>query len=76
MTTILSWFDSEQGGVILRCGGYREGICVDCVREVSPGESAFGRTFHTQIIWHAIPMARQGWLVSDRLKNLRAFCTA
>ena len=26
--------------------------------------------------WHAIPMARQGWLVSDQLKNLRAFCAA
>ena len=24
----------------------------------------------------AIPMARQGWLASDQLKNLRAFCAA
>jgi hypothetical protein len=31
--------------VILRWGFYQEGLIADCVREVSPGEMAFGRTF-------------------------------
>jgi hypothetical protein len=29
----------------LRWGIYEAGLIADCVREVSPGETAFGRTF-------------------------------
>lgn len=43
--TVYPWFDPEQGVVILRWGIYREGLIADCVREVSPGEQAFGRSF-------------------------------
>ncbi len=31
--------------VILRWGVFQQGMIADCVREVSPGEEAFGRTF-------------------------------
>jgi hypothetical protein len=43
--TIYPSYDPERRIVTLLWGGYRDGICVDCVREVSPGETAFGRTF-------------------------------
>lgn len=38
-------YDAERNVVTLRWGVYREGLIADCVREVSPGEQAFGRTF-------------------------------
>jgi hypothetical protein len=38
-------YDEERNVVILRWGVYQEGMIADCVREVSPGERAFGRTY-------------------------------
>jgi hypothetical protein len=45
--TVYPWFDSERNTVILFWGGYdaATGVCVDCVRHVLPGQTAFGRTF-------------------------------
>lgn len=43
--TVYPWYDPEQGVVILCWGVYQEGMIADCAREVSPGETAFGRTF-------------------------------
>jgi hypothetical protein len=43
--TVYPWYDADRNVVILRWGVYREGMVADCVKEVSPGEQAFGRTF-------------------------------
>jgi hypothetical protein len=48
--TVHPWYDAERNVVILRWGVYREGLIADCVREVSPGETAFGRTFEELLI--------------------------
>ncbi len=38
-------YDEEQNAVCLRWGIYEAGLIADCVRWVSPGEKAFGRTY-------------------------------
>lgn len=44
-TTVYAWYDAERNVVELRWGFYRDGLIADCVQEVQPGGSAFGRTF-------------------------------
>jgi hypothetical protein len=42
---VYPWYDAERNVVILRWGVYQEGLIADCVKEVRPGETAFGRAY-------------------------------
>jgi hypothetical protein len=42
---VYPWYDPGRNAVIVRWGIYEAGLIADCLRWVSPGEKAFGRTY-------------------------------
>jgi hypothetical protein len=42
---VSAWYDAERSVVILRWAIFAPGMIGDCVKEVRPGGTAFGRTY-------------------------------